>query len=338
MKNSNLSNIAAKAGCSVATVSRVLNGVAEKNRITRETVEKVLAAVRESGYVSRRSTQILNKSRRDTIGLLVPSVANPFFAEMASIVVSEAYSLGYAVCLFDANEDAERFVDCLQMLDSAGVSGIIAVPCGDCEGLLEKIGSHTPTVLLDRYFRDTTLPYVTSNNYQGGLDATRELIAGGCRRIIAIQGPESSMPSRERVRGFFDAVGAAGIAGTCRVVGNEFSSHCGYIESKLFLSEPERPDGIFALGNTIMLGAVRAVREAGLSIPDDISIICFDDNQFMNLMSPPITRIGQPVKDMASLAFKLLLDRIAGQTQSASHILLTPTLVRGESIRKNKRH
>ena len=334
MKKDTLSSIAAKAGCSVATVSRVLNGVAEKNRITRDTVEKVLAVARESGYVSRSFNQIPDKSRKNAIGLLVPSVANPFFAEMANIIASDAYSLGYAVFILDADEDADRFVDWMQMLDSSGVSGIIAVPCGDCEGLLEKIDSHTPIVLLDRYFKDSPLPYVSCNNYQGGLDAAKALIDAGCKRIVAIQGPESSVPSTERVRGFFDAVNAAGLGENCKVVGNEFSSHCGYIESKLFLSDEERPDGIFALGNTIMLGAVRAIRESGLSIPDDISIICFDDSPFMDLMSPPITRIGQPMKDMASLAFKLLLDRIASQSQSTSHILLAPDFLRGESIRK----
>ena len=318
----------------MATVSRVLNGVAGKNRITPQTTEKVLAAVRETGYVSRNSNRASNKSRRDSIGLLVPSLANPFFAEMADIIVSEAYSAGYAVCLLDADEDPVRFADWLRMFDQSGVCGIIAVPCGDCEGLLEKIGGRIPTVLLDRYFKDSGLPYVTCNNYQGGQAAAGTLIDAGCTRIVAIQGPESSVPSTERVRGFRDAVAAAGIAENCRVVGNEFSSHCGYIESKLFLSGPDCPDGIFALSNTIMLGAVRAIREAGLSIPRDISVICFDDNPFMDLMSPPMTRIGQPLKDMASLAFKLLLDRIAGRTQSASHIVLAPKLLRGESVKK----
>ena len=336
MRKDNLATIAQKAGCSVATVSRVLNGIADKNRITGETAERVMKVVRESGYVFRRSAQILRKSSSRTIGLLVPSVSNPYFAEMASIIVSEAYAKGYTVCIMDANENPERFSECIQMLDVAGVSGIIAVPCGDCEGLLEKVGSHTPTVLLDRYFSRTLLPFVTCNNYQGGLDATMELLRAGCRRIVAIKGPLSSVPSQERVRGFWKAVSDAGLSDECSVVGDAFSLHCGYVETRLLLSGQNRPDGIFALSNTILLGVVKAIREAGLSVPEDVSLISFDDNLFMGYMSPSVTRIAQPVQDMASLAFKLLLDRIAGQTQSASHVMLSPTLVAGQSIRTEK--
>lgn len=332
-KKESMTTIAAKAGCSPSTVSRILNGVAEKNRISPETTERVLAALRDSAYIPPRSTKNLREGKADIIGLLVPSVANPYFAEMAGALVSEAYSHHYAATLMDAQEDEGRFLDCLRMMDAADLPGIIAVPCGNSLSVLEKVGCRTPLVLLDRYFNETSLPVVTCNNYQGGFDAANALISSGCRKIVAIQGPESSLPSLERVRGYRDAMSQAGLGEFIKVVGYEFSQHCGYVETKYLLSGQDVPDAIFALSNNIMLGCVKALRESNLSIPEDISLICFDDGPFMNLMSPSVSCVAQPVRDMASLAFKILLDRIHGDFALTSKITLSPELKMRGSVR-----
>ena len=332
-RKESMATIAGKAGCSVATVSRVLNGVAERNRITRETANKVMSIVRESGYVPPRLAQKTRKRRSGSIGLLLPSVANPYFAEMAGSVVQEANSHQFSVLIMDSQEDEDRFADCLYEMAASDVTGIIAVPCGDCQAILDKIGRRTPLVMLDRYFREVALPFVTCNNYQGGFDATQALLSAGCRHIVAIQGPETSLPNSERVRGYMGALSLEGLSGSTKVVGNEFSQRCGYVETKYLLSAPEKPDAIFALSNTIMLGAIKAIRESGLRIPDDISLISFDDNTYMDYMSPTISSVSQPVSDMASLAFKLLLDRINGETAAVSKIMLSPKLYLRESIK-----
>lgn len=332
-KKESMATIAGKAGCSIATVSRVLNGVAERNRISRETANKVMSIVRESGYVPRRPAQKTRKRSSGSIGLLLPSVANPYFAEMAGSVVQEANAHQFSVLIMDSQEDEDRFADCLYEMAASDVTGIIAVPCGDCQAILDKIGRRTPLVMLDRYFREVALPFVTCNNYQGGFDATQALLSAGCRHIVAIQGPETSLPNSERVRGYLEALSLEGLSDSTKVVGNEYSQRCGYVETKFLLSASEKPDAIFALSNTIMLGAIKAIRESGLTIPDDISLICFDDNMYMDYMSPSISSVSQPISDMASLAFKLLLDRINGETAAVSKIMLSPKLYLRESIK-----
>jgi len=329
-----LASIAAKAGCSPATVSRVLNGVAERNRITRETADKIISVLQESGYVPNRRAKKARKNSAGSIGLLLPSVSNPYFSEMAGVIIEEAYPIGYKVIMMDAQEDSDRFADCLNHLESESVSGIIAVPCGENAAILEKVSRIIPLVLLDRFYRNMDIPYVTCNNYQGGYDACHLLLSAGCRRIAAIQGPETSISSTERVRGYREAMASAGLSDSCIVVGSDFSQRCGYIETKCLLSGGNCPDAIFALSNTIMLGAVQAIREAHLSIPEDISIVSFDDCAYMDYMDPAITRVEQPVRDIASLALKLLNDRIRGVSDYVSKITLSPKLVVRESVRK----
>lgn len=166
-----------------------------------------------------------------------------------------------------------------------------------------------------------------------GRDATRALLSAGCRRIVAIQGPETSLTCSERVRGYLEAMSLEGLSAFSKVVGNEFSMRCGYVETKFLLSSEEKPDALFALSNTIMLGALKAIRESGLNVPEDISLICFDDNVHMDLMSPTISCVAQPISDMASLAVKLLLDRVKGDTSAVSKIMLSPKLHLRGSIR-----
>ena len=196
---------------------------------------------------------------------------------------------------------------------------------------LEMLSAQIPVVLIDRYYDDTSLPYVTTNNYQGGLDATRHLLSRGHTRISCIQGVQSSMPNKERVRGYVKAMEDEGLAQDIDIIGNEFSVQNGYLETKLLMSRAQRPTAIFALSNTIMLGALKAIREAGLRIPEDVALISFDNNLYMDYMTPSITRISQPVEDMAKLAVKILLDKIKGASNCGSQLRLSPIMVAGES-------
>ena len=327
-----MSTIAVKAGCSVTTVSRVMSGQAGKYRISKATAEKILKVLKDVEYYPVKSPRKLHRLYDRTIGLLIPSVANPYFAEMASVIISEASAGGYAVAVMDAREDESLFAMQLKLMESRSVAGIIAIPCGDDAVLLEKVSKRIPVVLVDRYLKDTTIPYVTSNNYQGGFEATRILVKAGYRRIAAIQGPTTSMPSADRIKGYSDAMADAGLSEYVSIAGDEFSVQCGYRETRLLLERDTRPEALFTLSNTIMLGTVKAIREAGLVIPDDIGIITFDNNEFMNYMNPAISRIGQPVSDMARLAVKILQDRIVNPDSPVSQIKLSPTYLAGESI------
>lgn len=323
--------MAERLGYSATTISRVLSGKAEKYRISPDTVDAVLREARRCNYSPSVAAQSLRTRRSNTIGLLLPSVANPYFADMASVIITELNSAGYTTIVVDTMESEQRLSESARSLISRQVDGILAVPCGEKGMDLEMLSAQIPVVLIDRYYEGTTLPYVTTNNYQGGLDATRHLLARGHRKISCIQGVQSSMPNKERVRGYMKAMKDEGLAQEIDIIGNEFSVQNGYLETKLLMSRQQRPTAIFALSNTIMLGALKAIREAGLRIPEDVALISFDNNLYMDYMTPPITRISQPVEDMAKLAVKILLDKIKGASNCGSQLRLSPIMVAGES-------
>ena len=323
--------MAERLGYSATTISKVLSGKAEKYRISPDTVNAVLREARRCNYSPSVAAQSLRTRRSNTIGLLLPSVANPYFADMASVIITELNSAGYTTIVVDTMESEQRLSESARSLISRQVDGILAVPCGEKGMDLEMLSAQIPVVLIDRYYEDTSLPYVTTNNYQGGLDATRHLLSRGHTRISCIQGVQSSMPNKERVRGYVKAMEDEGLAQDIDIIGNEFSVQNGYLETKLLMSRAQRPTAIFALSNTIMLGALKAIREAGLRIPEDVALISFDNNLYMDYMTPSITRISQPVEDMAKLAVKILLDKIKGASNCGSQLRLSPIMVAGES-------
>ena len=323
--------MAERLGCSATTISRVLSGKAEKYRISEATVKAVLREARRCNYTPSATAQILRTKKSNTIGLLLPSVSNPYFADMASVIISELSDSNFTTIVVDTMESEQKLNESARSLISRQVDGLIAVPCGENGEDMEMLSGHTPLVLIDRYYENTSLPFVTTNNYQGGLDATKHLLSRGHSRITCIQGVQSSMPNKERVRGYCRAIEEAGLAENINIVGNEFSVQNGYLEAKLLMSREIRPTAIFALSNTIMLGALKAIREAGLSIPQDVALISFDNNLYMDYMTPSITRISQPVEDMSKLAVKILLDKLNGESNCNSQLRLSPMMVAGES-------
>lgn len=332
MKKETLNTIAERTGYSITTVSRVLSGNASKYRISKSTCETVIGEARRCNYMPSQNAQILRSVKSGMIGLLVPSISNPFFADMASVVITELRRKGYTTIVIDSMENETLMLDGVKSLIQRQVEGIIAIPCGEDALALERLGKQIPVVTIDRYYENTTLPFVTTNNYQGGLDGTNKLIARGHRRIACIQGATGSMPSRERVRGYLDAMSAAGLLGESLVIGNDFTIRNGYLETKLLLSAPVRPTAIFTLSNTILLGALKALGESSVKVPADMALLSFDDNVFMDYLTPSIARMGQPTADMATLAVKILLDKISGRTGGNSQIKLSPTFIQGESM------
>ena len=329
-----LSSIAQRTGCSITTVSRVLSGQSEKYRISESTREKVFEEAQRCNYSPNIIARNLRTKRTNTIGLILPSVSNPFFADLSSVIISEAHKNGYTTIVTDSLEDEDNQKANIAMLVSRQVDGIIAAPCGNDPQLLEEINkANVPVVLVDRPFQDSRLPHVTTNNYSGGFEATNNLIRNGHKRIACVQGVKTSVPNRRRVAGYLDAMRRIGLEDKAIVVGNDFSLQNGYLETKLLLNMNPRPTAIFALSNTIGLGVIKAIREAGLKIPDDISLIAYDDNIYMDYLIPPVTRISQPVEEMGKLSFKLLHDSIENRKRLGTQIELAPDLISRESVK-----
>jgi LacI family transcriptional regulator len=338
MKKETLITISERTGFSVSTVSRVLGGKANKYRISDKTINVISEEARKCNYTPSLLAKGLRTSKTNTIGLLVPGIENPYFANIASIVISEARKIGYTIVLVDTMESEKNEQEGIESLLARMVDGMIVVPSGSNPEFLESVDRRTPVVLIDRHFEPTTLSYVTTNNYEGGFEATKYLIDFGHRDILCVCGVHHSMPARERERGYLEALRQNGLENMTRVAGNDFTIQNGYLETKLALNGLRPPTAIFAMSNTILLGAIKAIRESSLRIPDDISIVSFDNYTYLDYLDPAITRVGQRINEMGMLAIKLLQQRIEGDGNGMAKIQLIPQLIVCNSVSLRQIH
>lgn len=335
MKKDTLLTISEKTGYSISTVSRVLSGKGKKYRISQNTIDYVTEVAKSCNYTPDLIAQSLRTRKTNTIGLTIPSIENPFFSNLSGVIINQLKSRGYNIILSDTMENVDNEVEALNSFVSRNVDGIIAVPVSSSPLYIEQISKMIPVVLIDRYFENTTLPYVCTDNYYGAYIATEFLISKGYRRLLAIQGVPASMPNKERLRGFRQAVEdhrAEGVQET--VSGDSFSVESGYSETFSALTSSDRPDAIFAFSNTILLGAIKAIRELGLVIPDDVALISFDNNRFLDFFDPVITRVEQPISVIGNLVTDNIIRMIESDkidAVSSSQVLVRPTLIMGHS-------
>lgn len=327
-----LDTIARNTGFSKSTISRVLNNKAYASRISRETVNIILDEAERCGYVPNLVAKNLRTEKSQTIGLLVPSLANPYFAEITSVIISEARRYGYTTIVADTMENQDNEISSITTLLSRQVDGIITVPSGSNPTFMEQTNEYVPIILVDRHYENTRLPFVVTNNFRGGYMATSLLYRNGHRDIACIQGPPSAMPNRKRVEGYLSVLKENGMEDRAVVVGNEFSVQNGYLETKLLLNREQRPTAIFALSNNIGMGVIKAVREARLRIPDDISLISFDNYLYLDFLEPAITRVGQMVDEMGKMAVKLLNESMSNHKEIKSQIELSPEMILRDSV------
>ncbi len=335
--NPTLKSIAEKLGVSVTTVSRVINGKSSRYRISKETEELILNAAKELSYSPNQLARGLRLKRTNTIGYIIPDISNPFFASIAKSVEKSARKFGYSILLCDSEEDTDIERSTLQLMLNRKVDGLIISPVGqEVSHLNYFIQKNIPIVLLDRYFPDINIPFVTSDNYQGAFDAVNFLIENGHTRIACIQGLRNTSPNNDRVRGYIDAHIKNHLqVDESLIVGDNFGEENGYIETKLLLKSGNLPTAIFSISNLISLGAVRAISEEGLKIPDDISMISFDDQPYSRFLSTPMTTVAQQNTQIGQIATKLLIDLIeSNRTFEPKGIFLPTQMVIRESVKR----
>ncbi|MBK8511329.1 MAG: LacI family DNA-binding transcriptional regulator [Saprospiraceae bacterium] len=232
-----IKDIANKTQLSISTISRVLSGKGEQYRISNTSQQKIRDAVKELNYIPNYFAANLKSGKSKTIAMIVPSLTNPFFANIASEINAEVRKYGYTTLIADsdANYEIEKLE--LQQMVSRNIEGLIIVPCGDHLGHIQSLHSGgLPIICIDRYFEDQDIPYVATDNYEGALLATEFLIENGHTLISCIQGSPPSTPNRLRVKGFTDAMEAAGIK-NYNIVGDDFSIQNGYLETRLLLQQ-----------------------------------------------------------------------------------------------------
>lgn len=324
-----LKRVAELAGVSIATASRVLAGKGDAHRISAATVTAVKAAAERIGFRHSHLARSLRSGQSALLGMVVPDIANPFFAAIAREITLAAEAKGYSVLLADSREDdvAERRL--VQQLRDRRIEGLAVCPAGLAQDHLAAAQADgLPLVVVDRGFADGDLPTVTSDHAQGAKALAALLLAAGHRQIGVLQGRPGTLANDERVAAFSAALAAAGVRlSAARVRGEAFSEASGLAAAAALLAEQPAITALFALSNQIALGALRAAGAAGRVVPRDLSLVTFDDLPHADFLNPPLTTACQDVPALGRRAADLLLARIAGAPRPRVRLQRVPVTV-----------
>lgn len=341
LPSAKLSQVAEAAGVSVSVASRALNGHAEKFRISEETTRRVRRAAESLKYRANHTARALRLSKSGLVGVVVPDLSNPFFASIARSVSLVVESEGYSVVLADSREETDREVEVLKKLSAREVEGYVVCPVGrQSDHLVEIKQSGTPVVLADRTFPDSDLIQVTSKHRLGARWITELLLAQGHRSIGILQGLPGTLPNTQRLLGVQDAVkGDNDAKGDVlwTVAGNNFSQQSGCESTRELLAIQPSITALFAFSTPNAMGAMRVAAESGRSVPNDLSMVTFDDSPYSDLMAVPLTTVDQDVGRIGTTAASLLLDALSGARKKRKHVQEVPVkLLKRHSIAKAK--
>jgi LacI family transcriptional regulator len=307
-------DVAQRAGVSLATVSRVLNG---SLTVKPQHRDRVQAAIEDLGYRPNRLAQNLRRQQAHMIGVVISDIENPHFAQIVRVVENAAYGLGYRVLLCNTDESADKQQAYLEVLAAERVLGVL-VSASDPHGsgINQLLDLGIPLVAFDRPIFDSRADSVTVDNIGGSRLATQHLLAAGHRRIGLISDPDVET-GRERIEGFEEEMRLAGleplsVAGHSRIEG-------GAVAAQQMLRTSLHVDAIIAGNNLMAIGALRAIREDGLGIPDDVAFLTFDDPFWSEVVQPPLTALAQPVEEMARTLVDLLMNRLESHSEEPIH-------------------
>ncbi len=328
-----MKEIAKIAGVSLGTVSNVLNG----STAVREPLRKrVLEAVHALGYQPSQLARGLRLDKTNIIGMVIPDVTNPFFPAVVRGAEDVAFVNGYRLILCNTDNDHSKEIVHLNELRTFLPSGLIVIP-SNFSDLTAQVESYrkagTAVVCVDRLPKGWKGDSVTANNEGGAYDATAYVLRQGHTRLAMVMGPRHLTNAHDRRRGFLRALAEAEIAiGSEYIQEASFDQHGGFAKTMLLLRMIPRPTLIFAANDMIAFGALKAFREAGLRCPEDISLIGFDDLQFAEMTSPPLSSVAQSGFQMGTTAARILIDRVRGDSGPARHVVLETALKIRDSV------
>jgi DNA-binding LacI/PurR family transcriptional regulator len=341
-RTATIQDVALLAGTSASTVSNLLNG--RVNRMRPETRLRIERAMDQLGYRANEVARHLKTGHSPIIGLVIPSVANPFWGSFAQYVEEAALTHGYQVLLGNSGRDPERELRYAESLSAHGVRGVIfgSSPLS-LNYILRLVDHGIRVVVFDRSLRRTDpaaqsgIDSVTLDNVAGGYEATKHLTALGHRRVGFLSGPLHTSSRLERLDGYRNALIDAGIrpdpnlvwADTTRAwSGDVEGAEIGREGARVLLGGPDRPTALVTINDMYALGALAGARDLGLSVPHDVSVIGFDDIPLASIAQPPLTTIRQPLPQMMKTAVDTLVGRLEGTLSGPSeHVTVASELI-----------
>jgi LacI family transcriptional regulator, galactose operon repressor len=329
MVSASIKDVARRAGVSVGTVSNVLN---RPQIVAEETRKRILAAMDQLGFVPNGPARQLRAGRGRTVGLVVLDVTNPFFADVARGAEEAADQNEVMITLCNSAEDPDREQRYLRLLEQQRVLGLLISPVLDDEAEIERLARRgLPIVFIDRassYNRCS----VSVDDVLGGRLALEHLIANGHRRLAVITGPLAVRQASDRLAGARAAAQEAGLPADCLDVleGDHFSSAAGRANASILakMDTRDRPTGVFCANDLLAIGCLQGFVQYGLSVPNDVCIVGYDDIEFAGAAAVPLTSVRQPREEMGRVAVELLLAEVADSSgHSHREVVFKPELV-----------
>jgi len=325
-------DVAERAGVSYGTVSRVIN---QSPHVRDETRQRVVLAMQELGYVINKQARGLAGGRSMMIGVLVPDLGTGYIGEIMRGIDAELGRAGYDLVLYTTHREETKEAGYVASLTHGAVEGLLLVLPSNPGLYLDTLRAHDfPFVLIDHQGINDQGPAVGATNWQGAFNATEYLIQQGHSEIGFITGTMDLGCSRDRLAGYEAALRTHHVPYRAEnVCGGDFFQPTGFSCAQNLLNRPDRPTAIFASNDVMALGVMEAVRVCGLRVPEDVSVIGFDDIPQSALLYPPLTTVRQPLEKMGQVATQMLLDMLNDPDKQTGRIELpTELIVRGSTL------
>lgn len=324
-----MAEIAQRANVSLITVSRALNN---RPDVSEETRSRIWALAEELHYVPNVLARALVSGSSHTLGLIVADNTNPYYGRLIRAVEDTARSNGYGVILCNTDEDPEYEVSAHKMLREKRVDGILITSIQSGSSPLRSLAREgTPFVLLNRYVDDLEVDCVVNDNASGAYEATAHLCRLGHRRILHLTGPHTISSVRERLAGYRQALAECGAPfNPSWVLRCNLRLEGGYEAALAALAAPTRPTAIFAYSDLLAIGVLKAARELGLQIPQDVALVGYDDIEFAPFVDPPLTTAAQQSYEIGRRGAEILLEKLrwpTGEAWKTQRVIYKPQLV-----------
>jgi len=321
MKYITLKMVAERAGVSVNTASRAINN---KPDISKETKKRILQIAKELGYIRNAAAVALRTKKTGTIGAVIADNRNPFYAEVLNGIEEAAREKNYHIILANTQRDYQKEEEVINLLLAKRVDGLLITPVQDRDDDIKNlIDANIPFVVVGRDFENIEVDAVYNDEVKGGFLATEYLIKKGHKKIASINGFLHKSPAKGRLEGYKKALKKYGIPfDDALVTVGDIDVKDGYERTKQLLEKGLNFTAIFAYNDMMAFGAMQAIKEKGLRIPEDIGLVGYDDIPFASLISPPLTTIRLKKQDLGVESVKLLLSRINGNRKKTKKVML----------------
>ncbi|MFS3930419.1 LacI family DNA-binding transcriptional regulator [Priestia flexa] len=324
-----MSDVAKLANVAPATVSRVLS---QPHLVSKDTQEKVLKAIKELNYQPHMIARQFRKKETKTILVVVPDITRPFFSEVLKGIQHKAVENGYRVILGDAENDIQREGEYVDLLFQKQADGMILLTARMDKNRIEEISKQFPLVLACEYIDGLDISTVSIDNVSSARKITEHLIRLGHSKIAHITGPMNVILSRDRLKGFQQAMNSHSLpVEPTYIQEGDFSLESGYHQMIKLLSLENPPTSVFVFNDEMALGSIKAVKDSGMKVPDDIAVVGFDNLNMSSIIEPNITTIDQPKYEIGNKAMELLLQLINGKEIKKKKIVLKDEILIRES-------